>query len=87
MFIAIVLAVIVLAALILDALPGTSHAVFDAELGLSPGPACSEAADFPGGHVVRIVPARRSHPRRPAPATSVAPSKYVSMNFENNRSK
>ncbi|NDY58803.1 hypothetical protein G3N56_18865 [Desulfovibrio sulfodismutans] len=51
MFIAIVLAVIILAALILESLPGASHAVFDAELGLVPCPTHPEAGDLPGGHL------------------------------------
>jgi len=53
MFIAIVLAVIILAALILESLPGASHAAFDAELGLVPCPEHPEAGDFPGGHLAR----------------------------------
>ena len=58
MFIAVTLAVIILAALILETLPGTSHAVFDPELGLAPCADHAEAGDIPGGHVVRLV--RRS---------------------------
>ncbi len=54
MFIAIVLAVIILAALILESLPGASHAVFDAELGLVPCPKHPEAGDLPGGHLASM---------------------------------
>lgn len=60
MFIAVTLAVITLAAVILETLPGASHAVFDAELGLCPPAAHPEAGDYPGGHMVRLT--------RPAPA-------------------
>ncbi len=51
MFIAAILAVIVLAVLILESLPGTSHAVFDPEIGFPSRHAWIEAADLPGGHV------------------------------------
>ncbi|NMC48019.1 MAG: hypothetical protein GYA47_01105 [Desulfovibrio sp.] len=51
MFVAAILAVIVLAVLILESLPGTSHVVFDPEIGFSPRHARLEAADLPGGHV------------------------------------
>ncbi len=51
MFIPAILAVIVLAVLILESLPGNSHAVFDPEIGFSTRHARNEAADLPGGYV------------------------------------
>ncbi len=70
MFIAAILAVIILAVLVLDSLPGTSHAVFDPEIGLSPRRAWIEAADLPGGHVG---PAGRDCSRRPFALRKVSP--------------
>lgn len=64
MFIAIVLAVIVLAALILESLPGASHAVFDPELGLVPCQEHPEAGDYPGGHLAHIPCREPVRPRR-----------------------
>jgi hypothetical protein len=67
MFIAIVLAVIILAALILESLPGASHSVFDAELGLVPCPRHPEAGDFPGGHLADTSCRAPARPRWSSP--------------------
>ena len=71
MFIAVTLAIIVLAAIILENLPGASHAVFDAELGLCPRAAHGEAYDYPGGHVVCLArpAAPKCAPLRPTAAS------------------